>query len=359
MRHTELFEKHKAVGAKLVEFHGWEMPLEYSGVISEHKAVRRAAGLFDVSHMGTIEVGGSDSLAFLRKMLPFRPETLEVDRARYAFLLNPAGGIKDDLIVFHLNEERFLLVVNASNTEKDLEWLRANAAGFDAVVVDDSPDTSILALQGPASWDIVKKALGVDPTQIKYHAFINSEFEGTGYILSKTGYTGEKGFEIYIHRHTVGRMWDALMDAGSESGLLPCGLGARDTLRLEMGYLLYGNDIDEETNPLQAGYAGVLDFENTEFIGREPLARLKDDLPEKRLSGLMMTGKGIPRHGSLIRASGLEAGVVTSGNYSPSLRIGIALGYLKTGTGTEDITIEVHGKRFGARVAEYPFYKRK
>ena len=335
------------------------MSLEYSGVIKEHEAVRNAAGLFDVSHMGAIEVGGDDAIPFLRKVLTVRPETTEVDRAKYAFLLNERGGTKDDLMVFRLNEKRFLLVVNASTKEKDLSWLRQNAAGFKAALIDDSPDTAILALQGPASWAIVSKVLGIEPKSIKYHAFVNSQFEGTGYILSKTGYTGEKGFEIYIHRHTVGRMWDALMDVGRESGLVPCGLGARDTLRLEMGYLLYGNDIDEDTSPIEAGYESAIDFENTDFIGRDALLKIKESGSEKRLVGLTLKDHGIPRHGCRVLAGGNEAGAVTSGNFSPSLKKGIAMAYVKTGIPLEDMKIDIRGKLYEAEVVELPFYKRK
>src|SRR3990172_2583451 len=216
MKKTELYDHHRSLGAKFFEFHGWETPLEYSGVIKEHEAVRTAAGLFDVSHMGAIEVGGADSIAFLGRMLPTRPETLPVDSCRYTFLLNGRGGIIDDLMVFRLNEERFLLVVNAATAEKDLAWLRENSGGFDAVLVDDSSDTCILALQGPASWEVARRAFGIDPAGFKYHSFINSEFSGTGFILSKTGYTGEKGFEIYIHRLAVHGLWDALLHTGKE-----------------------------------------------------------------------------------------------------------------------------------------------
>lgn len=359
MKHTELFEKYRASGAKFIDFGGWEMPLEYSGVVKEHEAVRNTAGLFDISHMGAIEVGGDDGIAFLGKVLTLRPETIEVDRAKYAFLLNEKGGTKDDLMVFRLNEKRFLLVVNASTKEKDLAWLRQNAAGFAAAPIDDSPDTAILAVQGPASWEIVSKVFGIEPKSIKYHGFVNSQFEGTGYILSRTGYTGERGFEIFIHRHTAGKLWDALMDAGRGFGLVPCGLGARDTLRLEMGYLLYGNDIDEDTSPIEAGYEGAIDFENTDFIGRDALLKVKEKGPGKRLIGLLLKDHGVPRHGCKVMAGGSEAGVVTSGNFSPSFKKGIAMAYVNTGVPLEDIKIDIRGKLHVAELAEFPFYKKK
>jgi aminomethyltransferase len=361
MKRTELYEKHKALGAKLIDFHGWEMPLEYSGVLHEHEAVRRAAGLFDVSHMGTVEVGGADSIKYLRRMVTLRPEALPVDNARYAFMLNERGGIKDDLMVFRLNEERFLLVLNAATLEKDVGWLKSNAHGFDAVVVDDTPDTAIIALQGPASWDIVRKVFGIDPAGpgYKYHGFINSAFSGTGFILSKTGYTGEKGFEIYIHRHTAGKLWDALMEAGKEAGLIPCGLGARDTLRLEMGYLLYGQDADEDTDPVEAGYEGAVDFNNEDFIGRDALLEVKAAGPKKRLYGLVLKEHGVPRSGCPITSGGEVVGSVTSGNFSPMLKKGIALGFIKAGAPMTDLSIVIRDKPHEAEVTQLPFYKRK
>jgi aminomethyltransferase len=358
MKHTALYDRHKSLGAKLMEFHGWEMPLEYSGVVKEHEAVRKSAGIFDIGHMGAIEIGGADSLAFMRKVLTFRPETLPVDSARYAFLLNPQGGIKDDLMVYRLNEERFLLCVNASNKEGDLSWLRENEAGFDAVLIDDSPDTAILALQGPASWDIARKALDIDPAGFKYHAFINSKYAGTGYILSKTGYTGEKGFEIFIHNKAAVKIWDGIMEAGREHGLVPCGLGARDTLRLEMGFILHGSDADEDTNPVEAGYDFAIDFGNEEFIGREALLKVKAEGAKRRLTGLVLKDKGVPRHGCRVLAGGTEVGVVTSGNFSPMLKKGVALAYLRAGAPTEGLSIDIHGKPHEALVAALPFYRK-
>jgi aminomethyltransferase len=361
MKRSELYEKHKALGAKFIDFHGWETPLEYSGVIKEHEAVRSAAGLFDVSHMGTLEVGGADSIKFLRRTVTFRPETLPVDNARYAFLLNERAGIKDDLMVFRLNDDRFLLVVNAATMEKDLGWLKLNAQGFDAVLIDDTPDTAILALQGPASWDIVRKVFGIDPAGpgFKYHGFVNSTFSGTGFILSKTGYTGEKGFEIYIHRHTAGKLWDALMEAGGPFGMVPCGLGARDTLRLEMGYLLYGQDADEDTDPIEAGYEGMVDFDNADFIGRDALLKVKAAGPKKKLTALALKEHGVPRSGCAITAGGETVGAVTSGNFSPMLKKGIALGYVKAGAPMDDLKIVIREKPHEAEVILPPFYRRK
>ena len=358
MKHTALFERHKALGAKFVEFHGWEMPLEYTGVVKEHEAVRGAAGLFDVGHMGVIEVGGADSVRFLSRVLTLRPDAIPVNYARYAFLLNGSGGIIDDLMAFRLNEDRFLLVVNASNAERDLAWLREQDREFGAVLIDDSPDTAILALQGPASWDIAREAFGIEPASLKYHSFANSQFMGTGYILSKTGYTGEKGFEIYIHNHTVERLWDALFEAGKPYGLVPCGLGARDTLRLEMGYLLHGSDADETTNPIEAGLEGAIDFGNEGFIGRDAVLRAKAEGTAKSLVGLTLTEKGVPRHGCRILAGGEEVGAVTSGNFSPSLKKGIALGYLRTGAPREGLSIDIHGKPHEAVLTALPFYRK-
>ncbi|MHB8174079.1 MAG: glycine cleavage system aminomethyltransferase GcvT [Nitrospirota bacterium] len=370
MAKSPLHDRHKALQAKLVDFHGWEMPLEYSGAVKEHVAVRTAAGLFDVSHMGVIEVGGADSMEFLSRVLTFSPETLKSDRVRYAFFLNERGGIKDDLMVFRLNEERFILVVNASNREKDLNWLRDIGRDFRAVLIDDSPDTCILALQGPASWEIAVDAFGIKPSEFPYHSFINFVFSNSGIMLSKTGYTGEKGFEIYSHRTIAGKIWDMLLEKGRESGLLPCGLAARDTLRLEMGYLLYGNDIDEDTNPIEAGYLNFIDFGNEKFIGRDALLKVKETGPARKLAGLVLTEPGVPRRGYPVTSGGPEIGVVTSGNFSPSLHKGIAMGYLpvllsgiKAEAGKAEagppVAVVIRGKAHAAEVVETPFYRKK
>lgn len=359
MRHTQLIGTHRALGAKLMDFHGWEMPLEYSGVVHEHEAVRNAAGLFDLGHMGVIEVGGADCIKFLAHMFPTRPDTMEVDSVRYTFLLNESGGILDDLMMYRLTTERYLLVVNCANREKDISWLKGHAAGYDAILVDDSPDTAILALQGPASWDIVKGALGIDPASFKYGRFINSTFEGTGYILSKSGYTGEKGFEIYIHNHTAERMWETLMEAGERYGLMPCGLGARDTLRLEMGFLLSGADADEGVNPIEAGYARSVDFDNKTFIGRAALEKAVKDGPKRRLVGLKLAEKGVPRHGCRILAATGQVGIVTSGNFSPMLKAGIAIGYIASDAPLAGLSVEIHDKPHAAEVVDLPFYRKK
>jgi len=359
MKHTALYEKHKALGAKLTEFAGWDMPLEYSGVVREHEAVRNSCGLFDIGHMGTIEIGGRDSLAFLRKVITLRPETLPVDNARYGFMLDETGGIIDDLMVYRLNSDRFLLCVNAATTDSDIAWLKENEKGFDAILIDDSPDTALIAVQGPASWEIVKRALGIDPAGFKYHAFVNSTFHETGYILSKTGYTGEKGFEIFIHKKAVAAMWDTLMDTGRPSGIVPCGLGARDTLRLEMGYLLCGQDADRDTSPIEAGYEAMLDFGNEDFIGRDALMKVKADGPVRSLTGLILKDKGVPRHGCRVLSRGAEVGVVTSGNFSPSLKKGIALAYLGAGTPLDGLAIEIHDKLHEAEAVPLPFYRKR
>ncbi len=357
MARSPLYDRHKALNAKFLDFHGWEMPLEYSGSVKEHTAVRTAAGIFDVSHMGVIEVGGADSIQFLERALTFAPESLKPDHARYAFLLNEKGGIKDDLMVFRLNEERFILVVNASNREKDLNRLRGIGRDFRAVLIDDSPDSCILALQGPASWEIASSTFGIKPSGFPYHSFINFVFSGSGVILSKTGYTGEKGFEVYAHRKVAGAIWDLLLERGKNSGILPCGLAARDTLRLEMGYLLYGNDIDEDTSPIEAGYSNFIDLENEKFIGRNALLKIKEKGPGRRLVGLALTDPGVPRRGCPVTSGGKEIGVVTSGNFSPSLHKGIAMAYIPA-TGINDGAIIIRGRAHAAEVVEFPFYRK-
>jgi aminomethyltransferase len=357
MKRPHLFERHKGLGAKFVEFGGWEMPLEYSGAVKEHMAVRNSAGLFDVSHMGVIEVGGADSIQLLKRALTFSPDSLKQDRARYAFLLNEKGGAKDDLMAFRLNEERFILVVNASNREKDLNWLKDIGRDFEAVLIDDSPDTCILALQGPASWQIAEDAFGVKPVEFPYHSFVTIESSGTGVMLSKTGYTGEKGFEVYVHRTIAGDVWDLVLEKGEKYGILPCGLAARDTLRLEMGYLLYGNDITEDISPIEAGYLNFIDFGNEKFIGRDALLKIKEQRPDKRLMGLVLKEPGVPRHGYPVTSGGREIGAVTSGNFSPSLHKGIAMAYIPAGV--TDAAVVIRGKAHAAEAVELPFYRKK
>ncbi len=334
--------------------------MEYSGAVKEHTAVRTAAGLFDVSHMGVIEVGGADSIQLLARALTFSPESLKPDHAQYAFLLNENGGIRDDLMAFRLNEERFILVVNASNRERDLNWLKETGKDFRAVLIDDSPDTCIIALQGPASWDIASETFGIKPSEFPYHSFINFEFSGSGVILAKTGYTGEKGFEIYAHRKIAGSIWDLLLEQGKKFGIMPCGLAARDTLRLEMGYLLHGNDIDENTNPIEAGYSNFIDFENENFIGRGAIIKIKEDGPERRLVGLSLTEPGVPRRGCQVILEGQEIGIVTSGNFSPSLHRGIAMAYLPARhlESARDVAVIIHGKAHTAEIVEFPFYRK-
>ncbi len=336
------------------------MPLEYAGAVKEHTAVRTAAGLFDVSHMGVIEVGGADGIRFLARAITFNPESLSPGHARYAFLLNEKGGIRDDLMVFRLNEERFILVVNASNREKDLNWLKETGKDFRAVLIDDSPDTCIIALQGPASWDIASEAFGIKPSEFPYHSFINFEFSGSGIILAKAGYTGEKGFEIYAHRKIAGAIWDLLLEKGKKFGIMPCGLAARDTLRLEMGYLLYGNDIDENTSPIEAGYSNFIDFENENFIGRDALLKIKEEGPRRRLVGLSLTEPGVPRRDCPVTLEGQEIGIVTSGNFSPSLHKGIAMAYIpaRHPDSARAVTITIRGKAHMAEIAEFPFYRK-
>ncbi len=360
MAKSPLYDRHKALQAKFLDFHGWEMPLEYAGAVREHTAVRTAAGIFDVSHMGVIEIGGADSIDFLSRVLTFRPDSLKPDHASYTFLLNGKGGIKDDLVVFRLNEERFILVVNASNREKDLNWLRDVGRDFRAILIDDSPDTCILALQGPASWEIASDAFGVNPAEFPYHSFVNFAFSGSGVMLSKTGYTGEKGFEIYAHRKVAKELWDLLLEKGGKFGIMPCGLAARDTLRLEMGYLLYGNDIDENTNPIEAGYASFIDFENKRFIGRDALLKIKEKGTKRRLAGLVLTEPGVPRRGCPIALREREIGAVTSGNFSPSLHKGIAMAYIPASPpdASQAVKVVIRGKSHAAELVEFPFYRK-
>lgn len=359
MKRTPLYERHVAAGAKLVDFAGWEMPIQYSGVIDEYQTVRTAAGLFDVSHMGRFTVDGRDALPFLQKVTTNNVAPLSVGAAQYSMVCNPAGGIKDDIFVYRLAATRFLLCVNASNRDKIFSWFCAKAPQGDVRLSDESDELAQIALQGPKAPSILP-SLCPSAEKLKPRQCMETVVLGVQSLVSRTGYTGEVGYELYLPSSSAKTVWDALMQAGATAGLKPCGLGSRDLLRLEVGYLLYGNDIDEQTTPLEADAAFAVDLAKGEFIGSQALREQQANGPAKRLVGFELIEKGVPRHGMKILVDGQDIGIVSSGNLSPRLQKGIGLGYVPTKLsepGTP-IQIDIRGRVHPAVVVKPPFYRR-
>ncbi len=359
LRRTPLHAEHLRLGAKLVPFAGFEMPVQYpTGIREEHRAVREAAGLFDVSHMGELRIRGPDALALVQHLTVNDASGLEEGQAQYSALCRADGGVLDDLLVYRM-PDHFMLVVNAANRAKDFAWARSHAERFDAEVEDASDEVALLALQGPAARDVLSGlAHDFDPERIGYYRFVEGSVAGVEAIVAGTGYTGEDGFELYVPASGAAALWRALLDAGESRGLLPAGLGARDSLRLEMGYALYGNDLDEEHTPLEGSLGWIVKLEKGDFVGREALLRQKSGGVRRRLVGLRMVERGFPRPGYAVTKGGEEVGVVTSGTMSPTLGHGIALAYLpirmaESGTG---VGVRIRGDDVAAEVVRPPFY---
>jgi aminomethyltransferase len=362
LKTTPLHARHRALGAKMVPFGGWDMPIEYSGITAEHLAVRERAGLFDVSHMGEIEIAGRDALTALQQIACNDASKLEVGQAQYSGLMTNRGTFVDDLLVYRLAKEHFLLVVNASHIAHDYARIAKEIEGFaDAVAFDASARYALLAIQGPRALPILQTLTGVDLAAIRYYGFANGEVAGARATISRTGYTGEDGFEIFVPPAQADRVWLALTDAGQPHGLLPCGLGARDTLRLEAGMRLHGSDIDETTTVLEADLGWMVGWHKAEFIGSDTLRQQKAAGVRRKIVGFEMIDPGIARHGYDVYAGGTLAGQVTSGTQTPFLKRAVGLvyvpvEYVAAGTGLE---IDVRGRRARARVVPLPFYKRK
>ncbi len=361
MKKTPLYDRHLKLGAKMIEFGGWMMPVQYEGILEEHEGVRNAAGLFDVSHMGEILIRGHEALQFIQKLVTNDISKAAAGQAVYSPMCNPEGGVVDDLLIYRLGEQEFLLVVNAANTEKDYRWITEHKeAGVH--IEDVSYQYSLLALQGPKAESILKKLTDEPLEEIRYYRFRpDVEINGIKTLVSRSGYTGEDGFEIYVSPDKVEKLWDDLLEAGKEEGLKPAGLGARDTLRFEAALPLYGHELSEEISPLEAGLGRFVKLNKGEFIGRSALAAQDVQGVKRKLVGFEMTDRGIPRHGYDIYADGDKIGFVTTGSYSPTLRKNIGLGLVKAGyseTGTE-IQVAVRNKNLKAVVVKTPFYKRK
>lgn len=353
-KRTPLYDEHVAAGAKIVDFVGWAMPMSYRGIVSEHRLVRRAVGLFDVSHMGEFVLTGGDALASLDRIVTNRVGALTEGRAQLSLMVNESGGILDDLLVYRL-PGRYMLVVNAANREKDLAWVRDHARG-DTQVQDVTEETALVAVQGPVAESVMGAIVDAGVATLPYYHSAEMKTAGREALVSRTGYTGEDGFEIYCAPDDAPTVWSALLEAGSPYGIEPVGLGARDTLRLEMGYALYGHEMDETRTPVESGLLWITKLDKGDFIGRDAIARRKEEGPRERLVGFELTGRGVPRKDQGIVSGGEVVGTVTSGTYSPSLDRGIGLGYVPPGTG-EAVTIDVRGKGVSARIVGLPFYR--
>jgi aminomethyltransferase len=352
LRKTPLHARHRASNAKLVPFSGWEMPVEYSGITNEHLAVRTRAGLFDVSHMGEIEIAGKNALAAVQRISCNDAAALEVGQAQYSGLLTPEGTFVDDILVYRMGPSHFMLVANASNVKKDYAWISEQIKTVgDAAAVDTSSRYALIALQGPASQEVLQPLTGVDLSELRYYWFGFGEVAGARVTISRTGYTGEDGFEIFVPPNMADRVWQAILESGRSADVIPCGLGARDTLRLEAAMRLWGNDIDESTTVIEAGMDWIVGWDKGDFLGRGTLRDQKEKGLVRRLVGFEMLDRGIARHGYPVMAGERPVGVVTSGTQTPFLNIESAL------PGSE-ITIDVRGRASQARVVPIPFYKR-
>ena len=356
LKRTPLHEQHRALGAKLVPFAGYEMPVNYpAGITAEHKAVRTACGVFDVSHMGEFIVRGPDAVAFVDRVTTNDVGKLAVGQAHYSTILNERGTIEDDCLVYRM-ADRLMVVVNASNREKDLAHMRRYLDGFDCTVEDRSDDFALLAVQGPQAEEILQPLADFDLSAVKYYWFAEGAVAGVRGVISRTGYTGEDGFELYVPSADAPRLWEALMATGR---ITPCGLGARDTLRLEMGMALYGNDIDDTVTPYEANLGWLVKLAKGDFVGKPALEAQKAAGIPRRLVGFTVAERAIPRHGYPVLHDGQPSGEVRSGTMSPSLGIAIGTCYLPAGATAEGTAfeIDVRGRRVPATVTKPPFYK--
>lgn len=359
LKRTPLYEEHQKAGAKIVPFAGWEMPVQYpSGIMEEHRKVREAAGLFDVCHMGELEVRGPQALDLIQYVTTNDASKLAVGQAQYSVICQEDGGAVDDCIVYRF-PDHYMIVVNASNTDKDREWIERYAPRFDATLTDRSPDTGLIALQGPKAVAVLARLTDTDLDAIGYYHFAEGTVAGVPAVLSRTGYTGEDGFELYLPADRTADVWRALLEAGEPEGVAPIGLGARDSLRLEMGYALYGNDIDDRRTPLEAGLGWVTKLDKGDFVGRDRLQALKQEGVEQKLVGFELKERGFPRHGYTVRYEGEPAGEVTSGIVSPSTGQGVGMAYVPAAAAKPGTTIEimVRDKAIPAEVVRPPFYK--
>ena len=359
MKRTPLYHSHLELNARMVDFAGWEMPVQYAGTLKEHLAVRTAAGLFDVSHMGQIEIRGSDALEFTQHMTCNDASRLEDGQAQYSALLYPEGTFVDDVVIYRIHARYLLLCVNASNREKDAQWLLEHRHG-DVQIRDASDEYAQLALQGPRSREILQRLTRLELDTLHYYRFTLGRVADADCLVSRTGYTGEDGFELYLSPPEAAKVWDALLDAGKPEGIQPAGLAARNTLRLEVRYPLYGNDIDETTNAWEAGLGWIVDMDQGPFAGRESLFRIRQEGPTRKLVGFEITGRGIARDHDPVLIDGARSSQVSSGSYSPSGKKSIGLVYLPVEKAVPGQEFEIENRRrlLPAVVVKTPFYRR-
>ncbi len=357
---TPLYDAHLRRGGKMVEFAGFSLPVHFAaGIRAEHRAVREGAGLFDVSHMGELEIRGPDALALVQHVTANDASALEPGRAQYSLLLNEEGGVVDDLLVYRLASSRFLLVVNAANRAKDREWILAYRGSFEVELEDLSDAYALLALQGPGAREVLARFTDVDVAALPGFAFARGRVLGVEALVARTGYTGEDGFELYVDGAGAGELWEGILESGAGLGTIPAGLGARDVLRLEMGYALYGSDLDEDHSALEAGLGWVVKLGKGEFVGRRALAAERERGVRQRLAGIRLSERGFPRSGYEVVAGAEVVGIVTSGTMSPSVGRGIALAYLPAGLAKagSPVALRVRGRELRGEVVRPPFYR--
>lgn len=358
MKHTALFKKHLDLGARMGSFAGFEMPIHYSSILEEHSAVRERVGLFDLSHMGEFEIGGTGARQFLQELTTNDVARLGAGQAQYTAICNENGGIIDDCVLYR-REDDYLLVVNASNIGKDFDWLQQNQTE-DVALRDLSDETSLIAVQGPDSRALLAKLSGHSVSNgLSFYQHATTTIDGVTLLCARTGYTGELGYELYLPNADAERLWDALMVAGESLGVKPVGLGARDTLRLEMGYSLYGNELDESTTPLEAGLGWITKLDKGDFVGRDAILRLKSAGISRKLVAFEMEERGIPRNGHPILRDGANIGQVSSGTFSPSLKRGIGMGYVEAERSTvgEEIEVGIRDASVRAVIVRPPLWK--
>ena len=362
LKKTPLNNRHRASGGRMVEFAGWDMPVEYTGISDEHLAVRTRAGLFDVSHMGEIEIAGTDALSLVQTLTSNDASRLSVGQAQYSALTMPAGTFVDDVLVYRLADDHYMLVVNAGNIVKDYDWIAAEGRkrGGDAAVVNASSRYALIALQGPEAQTVLQTLTAIDLSAIKYYWFTHGEVAGVRVTVSRTGYTGEDGFEIFVPPALADRVWTALLDAGRTVGLRACGLGARDTLRLEAAMRLYGNDMDDQTTVLEAGLGWIVGWQKGDFLGAERLREQKANGLERKLVAFEMQGRAIARHGYPVLDGDTPVGVVTSGTHTPFLKKAIGFAMVPAGMSAvgAPLDVEIRGRKERGQVVPEPFYKR-
>jgi aminomethyltransferase len=345
----------------MVPFGGWDMPVEYSGIVDEHLAVRTRAGVFDVSHMGEVEIAGADALKAIQHISSNDASRLSIGQIQYSALTTPEGTFVDDLLVYRWADDHYLLVVNASNIQKDYDWIKRQIAGIgDAVAVNSSNRYALIAVQGPAAGQVLQPLTGIELASMKYYWFGHGEIAGVRGTVSRTGYTGEDGFEVFCPPAQAERVWNAILESGKAVDLKPAGLGARDTLRLEASMRLFGNDMDESTTVVEADLGWIVGWKKADFLGADVLRRQKAEGAPRKLVGFEMIDRGIGRHGYDVYIDGEKAGVVTSGTQTPFLKKAIGMAYVPTSEAVPDreIEIDIRGRRLKAKIAPMPFYKR-